>query len=169
MNAIKSLLLGSLVMAGTLGAPAAFATQWSVGGSTTGTSIIGPGPTSVSFLGIAYPCTSTFTVESVSGVAKVTAASFTGSSVCNAIHANNLPWAISAPTAVSGSTPTWTATVSGVSVVAAGIFTCSGTATIKVVGDDSVPTSTHVNLSGSLGVCTVNSGDLTTSPIVKGI
>ena len=157
MKAIKSLVLGSLVLASTLGASSAFA-QWTVGGSSSGTSIVGPGPTNLSFLGISYPCTGTFTVQATAGSAVVTAASFSGSAVCTSIKANNLPWAISAP---SGSGP-WTGTVSGVNVTAAGIFNCSGSASIKV------DTSGNASFSGSLGVCAISSGSLPSSPKVAG-
>ncbi|MDO1528959.1 hypothetical protein QMK61_08990 [Fulvimonas sp. R45] len=157
MKAIKSLVLGSLILAGTLGASSAFA-QWTVGGSSSGTSIVGAGPTNLSFLGISYPCTGTFTVQVTSGVAVVTAASFTGSSVCTSIKANRLPWMISAP---SGSGP-WTGTVSGINVTAAGIFNCSGNASIAVNANG------DASFSGSLGVCAISSGTLPSSPKING-
>lgn len=157
MKTIKSLLLASVVLTGTLGATSAFA-QWTVGGSSSGTSIVGPGPTNLSFLGIAYPCTGTFTVQDTSGTMMVTAASFTGSAVCTSIKANRLPWPVSAP---AGSGP-WTGTVSGINVTAAGIFNCSGNASIAV------DTSGNASFSGSLGLCAISSGSLPTSPKVAG-
>jgi len=158
MKTIKSLLLGLLVLAGTLGASSAFA-QWTVGGSSSGTSIIGAGPTNLSYLGASFPCTSTFTVVDTAGSAKVTAASFTGSAVCTSIKANNLPWQISAPV---GNGP-WTGTVMGVNVTAAGVFNCSGNASISVTKPGGA-----VTLSGSLGVCAISSGSLPSSPVVQG-
>lgn len=170
MKAIKSILLGSLALAGTLGASSAFATQWFVGGGTTGTSTVGPGPTNVTFAGNNFPCTSTFTVQDVGGAATVIAASFSGSAVCSAIKATNLPWVISAPvrsTNPSGN-PVWSGTVSGVSVSALGFFTCSGNVAINVTGTNPTPTATNAHITGSLGVCGVSSGDLSTSPIITG-
>lgn len=157
MKNIKSLLVAAVALAGAMGASSAFA-QWTVGGSSSGTSIVGPGPTNLSFLGANFPCTSTFTVQVSGGVMEVTAASFTGSAVCTSIKANNLPWAVSAP---SGSGP-WTATVTGVNVTAAGIFNCSGNASIKL------DTSGNASFSGSLGVCGISSGALATNPKVAG-
>ncbi|KRE88949.1 hypothetical protein ASG87_05150 [Frateuria sp. Soil773] len=169
MKAIKSILLGSLVLAGTLGASSSFATQWFVGGSANGTSTVGPGPTNVTFAGNNFPCTSTFTVQDVGGAASVIAASFSGSAVCKAIKATNLPWAISAPArGSSGGNPTWTATVSDVSVAALGFFTCSGSVAINVIGTNPTPTATNAHITGSLGVCGVSSGDLSTNPIITG-
>jgi len=162
MKTVKSMMMGLLVLAGTLGASSAFA-QWTVGGSlgspTPVTSIVGPGPTNLSLLGISYPCTSTFTVVDTAGSAKVTAATFTGSAVCTSIKANNLPWQISAPV---GSGP-WTGTVMGVNVTASGLFNCSGSVPISVTKPAGL-----VTLSGSLGLCAISSGSLPSAPAVQG-
>ena len=142
----KALTMVCMMAVGTIAAAPAFAAH-AIPVSTTFTA---SGPTSLSVLGIAVPCTSTFVlVTDAGGNVTVTQATFTGSSTCTGIHANNLPWSVSLPSTTS-------ATINNVSVTAVGV-TCSGN-----VGA-TVNTNSSITLGGTLGVCSV-SGTLAISP-----
>lgn len=64
------------------------------------------GPTSLSYLGVTWACAADLTVTVSAGVAQVTAASFSGSTVCSAITPSLLPWpATPAAAAYTGANP----------------------------------------------------------------
>lgn len=130
---LKSVIGASLFAVSAMAASSAFAY-----GPSAGSFGAGPGATTLSYLGNNVPCTSTFTI-SIDGVAghggSVTNAVFAtgsgGSALCPHITANSLPWALSA---ASGSGPTYTATISGVSVFVPPPVnaTCTGSVTVTL-------------------------------------
>lgn len=145
---LKSVIGASLFAVSAMVASSAFAyTPLSSSGTTS------LGPTTLSYIGQNVPCHSAFTIAvSGSGAATITAASFTqqtgDSSFCPSITANSTPWTIGAATLVSGSgsTGTYTAPVTGVSVTVPGLHvTCTGSVTITL--DDATGTA---SFSGTL-------------------
>ena len=166
-HAIRTVLLGTLAAAGALAAAPAPAAPWMLGGSTTGSGIVGPGPVVIGLPGGSYPCTATLAVTDLGGAPRVTAVTLTGSAPCTALHASGLPWQVSAPVPIAGApTPLWSGTV--LAATLAGPVTCSGHLAMQVIGDDPVPVSTHAVVAGTLGACTVASGGLPTDPVLAG-
>lgn len=108
MSTIKSTLLSAAIAVGALVTGNAVAANhfevWN--GSAwvqTGTTHL-VGPTNAGYLGNFVPCNADFTLQVASGVATVTAASFTGSSACTNIITRGLPWTVAI---VSGSGSSW--------------------------------------------------------------
>gem|GEM_PF-2510478 len=161
MLKVKSTLIAALLVASSFAAPSAFAiSSWTVGGSGSGSATIS-GPTTATVLGNPVPCTASFTLTVTSGTAKVTAASFSGSSACTAIT-SVLPWTVSAPTAISGSTSV-NLTISSINVKISG-QTCTGSAsgTLTNANPNNGGTNTFT-FTGTLGACTVKSNPSLTS------
>lgn len=136
------------------------------------------GPTSLSYLGLTWPCATDLTVTVSAGVAQVTAASFSGSTTCNSMTPSLLPWpATPAATAYTGAnppfagaptlTPTlWSLAVSGVRLGVLGppTFYCpsaTGSGTISGVIDvadqagapPAAPTANRFVFRSMLGPC----------------
>ena len=153
----KALAMACVLAAGTIAAAPAFALHV-VPASTT---FIVSGPTSLSILGVAIPCTSTFTLtsDSTGTVVHVTQAVFTGSATCSSVHAvfpaapNNF-WNVALNSTTS-------ATINAVQV-STPFGTCSGNVAATVTYN-TPPTPNTITLNGSLGICSV-SGTLTTNP-----
>lgn len=108
MLTIKSTLLSAALAVGALTTGNALAVNhfelwngasWVQSGTTH---LIGP--TNAGYLGNFVPCNADFTLQLTSGVATVTAASFSGSSACTNIITRGLPWTVAI---VSGSGSSW--------------------------------------------------------------
>ncbi|MBB3274721.1 MULTISPECIES: hypothetical protein [unclassified Pseudoxanthomonas] len=131
------------------------------------------GTTTASYFGNNLPCPSAdFTVVVTSGVAKITAVSFGGSSACSNIIPRGLPWKVSI-TATSGTggtltigdTASTTTNVNGVNVfipapLNANCPSLNGRAPVTGVAMTNSTTTTgiaSIQFSGTLGACAVSS------------
>lgn len=161
MLKVKSTLCAALLVASSFAAPSAFAiSSWTINGSGTGSATVS-GPTTATVLGNPVPCTASFTLSVNSGSAKVTSASFSGSSACTAIT-SVLPWTVSAPSAIAGSTSV-NLTITGINVKISG-QTCTGSASGTLTNaNPNNGGSNSLTFSGSLGACTVKSNPSLTS------
>lgn len=160
MLKVKSTLIAALLVASSFAAPSAFAiSSWTINGSGSGSATVS-GPTTATVLGNPVPCTASFTLTVTGGTAKVTAASFSGSSACTAIT-SVLPWTVSAPTAGSGTSVNLT--ISSINVKISG-QTCTGSATGTLTNaNPNNGGSNTFTFTGSLGACTVKSNPSLTS------
>lgn len=153
------------------------------------------GPTTLSYLGLSLPCNADLTVTVSAGVALVTAASFSGSSICNGTTSWLLPWPVTpAATPYTGAnppfpgaptlTPTlWSVAIAGVRLSVAGppAFSCpstTGSSTINGVLDvadqagapPAAPTANRFVFRNMLGPCSLqtrSTGALTADPALR--
>ncbi|SDY81368.1 hypothetical protein SAMN04487939_106220 [Lysobacter sp. yr284] len=141
-------------------------TSWVNNGQVTFT-----GRTTASYLQLQLPCDqATFVVDVVNGNAKVSAATFAGSSACTKIVAQNLPWAMVPDTVYTGSNPpfpgapTLNGPLYGVTISGIRIYlplplnvTCpnaTGSGSISGALDSSFPANRFA-FQGALGPCGV--------------
>lgn len=168
----------------------AAASSWSNSGvaNLTGTTV-------VHYLGLSIPCATNLTVTVSAGAAAVTAAAYSGASICSGIVPQLLPWpATPAATAYAGPNPPfpgaptltpalWGLTVSGIRLFFVGppMFYCpsaSGSASISGVLDvadqagapPAAPTANRFVYRGMMGPCavqTLNNNALVADPALR--
>jgi len=162
MPRFREILLLALLVVGPCIPSSAFAqvSSWRINGFANGT-VTATGPVSITVFGVPTPCTATFTLALTSGQLKVTGVSFSGSSVCNAITIV-LPWPISAPTPVSGSTLV-NFLIQSINIKVSGV-TCTGSASGTVSNANPNNGGTNaITFVGSLGPCNFRSNPSLTS------
>jgi hypothetical protein len=110
MIKFKTALLAAVLTTSAIAASPAFAAaHWEVYDSATSTwsqngTLTFTGPTTATVAFVPVPCSSaTFTVTLTAGVAKVSGATFAGSTACAGIVAQNLSWGVSPPSLITGS------------------------------------------------------------------
>ena len=150
MKTITALGLSALLTVGIASQAAAFSF------SPKNTSFTASGSTSLTKGTLTVPCTAHFTGHTSStGVGSVLTASFSGSSLCTAIKATDLPWPAKATSAT-------TAVVSHVAVTASIFGTCGPSNVPTTVSKTGVITFSNVTLTPN---CKVK-GSVTTTPPV---
>lgn len=168
MLKLKYAALAAMVAVGSFATSSAFAAGLEIWNGSAwvrnGTAVIS-GPTTATYLGNTVPCTSAFTLTLTNGAAQVTNATFTGSGACTGIT-KVLPWNVSAPTAISGSTSV-NLTISGINIrFPTPPQTCTGSVAGELDNANpyspnpptgSAPYNLYFTFSGSLaGGCTVS-------------
>lgn len=129
------------------------------------------GDISVTVAGIPFYCKASLTFTVSSGVASITAASFTGSSACLGITVQNIPWPVGQPTAGVGS---------GVIVFITGInlkfsspaATCTGSlnGVLTNANPNTGPATNKLTFTGTLSApCTNFKGTLYSSKPIRAV
>ena len=163
---MKSLVLASMMAAGALAASSVLAYN------PAGTTTTGSGPTTLMYLGSAFPCHGHFTVNvpsagsptaTITGPASGAFTTAPGdSTVCPYITLGTLPWAIGAASPVSGSPGIYTAPITGITVTIPGVVTCKGSATFTLNNNTQMASFTGTLYDTSSRPCTVSGSGLST-------
>jgi hypothetical protein len=171
MQKEKIIVAGLLVALGAVVASPASAASYSVGGKANGTSLI-TGPLKLNIVGNSVSCGSVkLTVSVTSGVAKITAMSFspTGSCRDNTTNLSTTPpvvtWPISPPT--NASSPPSNLVISNMIITFPAVGVACGLPGTGSLAGELTSTGT-LTLSGKVGFCDLAStGAMVSNPVLK--